>query len=162
MARPRSNNRMTDAASLLGRGFDDIGDGFGRIVTVFRDVAGPDLARVATPTSLKRGTLTVRCSSASWAQTVSMMELELVGRLSRRLGRGTVQRIVARAGGPPARVDEPQGVPRPAPLPQLPADQDARLEAMVAGIDDPVLRDRVLAAARAAAQRRAVGPNPAT
>lgn len=161
MAAKRPRTGMTDAATLLGRGFDEVGGGFGRIVTTFRQVVGPDLARVATPTALKRGTLTVRCSSASWAQTISMMELDLVDRLSARLGRGTIRRIVARAGGPAPQHDaSPDRPPRPQ-LPQLDASTESRLEALVESIPDAALRERVLAAARATERRRAAGPNPA-
>ncbi|MCW2926382.1 MAG: hypothetical protein JWM86_350 [Thermoleophilia bacterium] len=141
---------MTDSTEALRRGLAGIGDGFGSVVTAFHAAVGPELARVATPSSLKRGTLTVRCSSASWAQTLTMMELDLVERLAPRLGKGTVTRIVARAGGPPPPL-EPT---REAPLEPLDAASEASCEALVADIADPELRARVLAAAKASARRR--------
>lgn len=151
MARYRDRLLMTDSTEALRRGLSGIGDGFGNVVAAFHQVVGPELARVATPSSLKRGTLTVRCSSASWAQTLTMMELDLVERLAPRLGRGTVTRIVARAGGPPPPLERH----KEAPLEPLGADEEAACEALVAEIEDPELRARVLAAARASARRRA-------
>ena len=151
----RGPQSMQDGTDALRAGLGQLGRGFGSVVATFHDVVGPDLARVATPTALRNGTLTIRCSSAAWAQTVSMMELDLVDRLAPRLGPGTVVRIVARAGGPPPEL-EPQ--PRPVPPPVDPATQ-ARMEALVAHIDDPQLRAKMLAAAIATARRRSMGPD---
>jgi hypothetical protein len=155
MARGGRHTRFVDGAQALRRGLGDIGAGFGSVVATFHEVVGPELARVATPTSLKRGTLTIRCSSASWAQTINMMELELLERLEPRLGRGTVHRIVARAGGPPPPLERSV----PAPLGELDPATDERLERMVEGITDPALRERVLAAAKAMERRRRSGSN---
>lgn len=150
----RGPQSMQDGAAALRSGLGQLGRGFGSVVATFHEVVGPDLARVATPTALRSGTLTIRCSSAAWAQTISMMELDLVERLAPRLGAGTVVRIVARAGGPPPPL-EPQA--RAEPPPVDPATQ-ARMEALVAHIDDPLLRAKMLAAAIATARRRAMRP----
>lgn len=147
---------MTDGASALRSGLGRIGDGFGSIVATFHETVGPELARVATPTSLRRGTLTIRCSSASWAQTINMMELDLVERLRPRLGPGVVDRIVARAGGLPPPLETPEAVP----LQPLAEAEERRLEGLVSGISDPALKARVLAAARASAQRTQDRRNP--
>ncbi|MCW2922050.1 MAG: hypothetical protein JWL76_1924 [Thermoleophilia bacterium] len=145
---------MADGAEALRAGLGGLGRGFGAVVATFHEVVGPDLARVATPTALRNGTLSIRCSSSAWAQTITMMELELVERLAPRLGRGTVTRIVARAGGPPPRLE---AQPRPEP-PPVDEGTRARMEALVAHIDDPALRAKMLAAAIATARRRAMRP----
>lgn len=153
---PRGPQSMRDASDALRAGLGRIGRGFGSIVATFHDVVGPDLAKVATPTSLREGTLTIRCSSSAWAQTLTMMELDLIDRLNQRLGRGVVTRIVARAGGPPPRLErQPEPVPPP-----IDAESEARLEAMVAHVEDPDLRARMLAAAVATARRRAMREEP--
>jgi hypothetical protein len=149
---------MTDGAEALRSGLGQLGRGFGSVVATFAEVVGPELARVATPTSLKRGTLTIRCSSASWAQTINMMELDLVERLAPRLGRGRVTHIVARAGGQPPPL-EPSPKPPLAPLDEL---SRARLEQLVQHIEDPALRARVLAAAIATERRRVAPRKPAS
>jgi hypothetical protein len=146
---------MQDGAEALRAGLGNLGRGFGSVVATFHEVVGPDLARVATPTSLRNNTLTIRCSSAAWAQTITMMELDLVERLAPRLGRGTVTRIVARAGGPPPRL-EPQAPVEPPPVDEA---VKARMEALVAHIEDPDLRARMLAAAIATARRRSMRPD---
>ncbi len=153
---PRGPQSMRDGADALRAGLGDLGRGLGALVATFHEVVGPELARVATPTALRDGTLSIRCSSAAWAQTITMMELDLVDRLEPHLGRGVVTRIVARAGGPPPRV-EAQPMLKP---PPLDAATHARLEAMVAGIPDPDLRARMLAAAVATARRRATRREP--
>ena len=151
----RGPQRMQDGSAALRAGLGSLGQGFGSVVATFHEVVGPEMARVATPTSLKAGTLTIRCSSAAWAQTITMMELDLIDRLAPRLGAGTVTHVVARAGGPPPRL-EPDA---PAPLQPVDPATQHRLEAMVAGIDDPDLRARMLAAAIATARRRAATPD---
>jgi hypothetical protein len=143
---------MTDSTAALRAGLGAIGNGFGRIVATFHEAVGPDIARVATPTSLRGGTLTIRCSSAAWAQTVSMMELDLLERLAQRLGPGTVTRVVARAGGPAPPRPPASPAPSLGPLDELDAQ---RLEQLVAPISDPALRARMLAAATATTRRRA-------
>lgn len=146
---------MTDGADALRQRLGGMGHGFGDVVASFHEAVGPELARVATPTSLRRGTLTIRCSSSSWAQTINMMELELVERLRARLGRERVHRIVARAGGPAPPLEQP----RPPRLEPLDEATDSRLQGMVEGIRDDELRARVLAAARASEQRRRAARN---
>lgn len=147
---------MQDGAAALRSGLGRLGRGFGSIVATFHEVVGPELAKVATPTSLRDGTLTIRCASASWAQTISMMDLDLVARLAPRLGDGTVTRIVARAGGPPPQLDPPPSV-EPPPIDEVTL---SRLEATVASIPDEALRARMLAAAVATARRRAMRAEP--
>ena len=60
------------------------------------DVAGPALAAEAEPVSEREGTLTLRCSSAAWAQELELMAPELLERLNARLegsGAGSVERL---------------------------------------------------------------------
>ncbi len=151
----RGPQSLRDGADALRTGLGGLGRGFGSVVATFHEVVGPELARAATPTSLRNGTLMVRCSSAAWAQTITMMELDLVDRLAPRLGAGTVTRVVARAGGPSPQL-EPQPPPEP---PPVDPDTQARMEAIVASIPDPELRARILAAAIATARRRSARPD---
>jgi hypothetical protein len=152
----RRRNRLTPAAALLGDGLATVGGDLGRVVGVWPAVVGDRLARVTTPARLRDGTLQVRCASASWAQTLNGIEQELLERLDEQLGRGRVRRIHARAGGPAPRLDVE---PPPPPLPPLAAGDREQLEQLVAHIDDPDLRARLLAAAVATARRRATRPD---
>ena len=53
---------------------------------VWPEVVGAAIAAAAEPISERDGVLTVRCASATWAQELSLMEAELLGRLRERLG----------------------------------------------------------------------------
>lgn len=130
----------------------------GHVVGVFHDVVGPRLARHATATLLRDGTLTVRCTSAAWAQTVTMMDQDLVRRLNEALGAELVTRIYARAGAPSAAPQAEVEAPEPNPIVPLDPARERELEQLVAQIPDPALRARVLAAARATLER----PKPAS
>jgi predicted nucleic acid-binding Zn ribbon protein len=59
---------------------------------VWPAAVGPVIAREATPTAERDGTLTVACRSSVWAQELDLMGPELVGRLNDALG---AQRISA-------------------------------------------------------------------
>lgn len=150
--------RLRSAQDLLGAGLATIGGDLGRIVGAWPRIVGARLARVSTPSSLKGGTLRVRCASASWAQSLAGSELQLLDRLADELGPGVVTRIHARAGGPAPRLEEEPAPP--APLPPLDPARLAQLEQLVAHIEDPALRARLLAAATATERRRSMRPNP--
>jgi hypothetical protein len=156
MARSSRHDKLTPAARLLSGGLGRIAGDLGRVVGSWPAIVGPQLARVSTPSALRDGTLRIRCASASWAQTINGNELQLLERLERELGAGVVSRINARAGGPAPRL-EPE--PPAEVLPDLDGAQTARLEQLVASVDDPDLRARLLAAATATARRRAMRPN---
>jgi len=56
------------------------------VQTVWREVVGEAIAAAAEPAAERAGTLTIRCRTATWAQELSLMEDELLGRLRERLG----------------------------------------------------------------------------
>jgi predicted nucleic acid-binding Zn ribbon protein len=56
-----------------------------RVQGLWSEVAGPAIAAEATPASEREGTVTVHCSSGVWAQELTLLEPELVGRLNARL-----------------------------------------------------------------------------
>jgi predicted nucleic acid-binding Zn ribbon protein len=53
---------------------------------VWPDAVGAVVAREATPTTERDGTLTVACKSSVWAQELDLMGPELVAKLNERLG----------------------------------------------------------------------------
>jgi predicted nucleic acid-binding Zn ribbon protein len=53
---------------------------------VWPDAVGAAVAREATPTAERDGTLTVTCRSSVWAQELDLMGPELVERLNAALG----------------------------------------------------------------------------
>ena len=64
---------------------------------VWPEVAGAAIAREATPTTERGGTLTIACRSSVWAQELDLMGPDLVARLNAALGgaRITALRCVA-------------------------------------------------------------------
>lgn len=145
---------MTPAADLLAEGLGSIGGQLGVIVASWPRVVGARLAAVSTPAGLRDGTLRVRCSSASWAQSLNGNELQLLDRIAEHVGAGVVSRLHARAGGPAPRLEREA----PAPPPPIPPAEEHRLRGLVANVPDPALRERMLAAAIATARRRAMRP----
>jgi predicted nucleic acid-binding Zn ribbon protein len=72
------------------------GSVFGR----WAEIVGPDLAMHTTPEGLSDGELTVAADSTAWATQVRLLAAQLVLRLNRELGDGTV--LWVRVHGPAA------------------------------------------------------------
>jgi predicted nucleic acid-binding Zn ribbon protein len=60
---------------------------------VWAAVAGPAIAREATPTAARGGVLTIACSASVWAQELDLMAPLLIERLNAALDGGEVQRL---------------------------------------------------------------------
>ncbi|MCB0877839.1 MAG: DUF721 domain-containing protein, partial [Thermoleophilia bacterium] len=71
MDQPRHDPRLISAQHLLSAGLGSVGGDLGRIVGAWPRIVGDRLARCSTPSGLRGGTLRVRCSSASWAQSLA-------------------------------------------------------------------------------------------
>ena len=59
--------------------------------------AGPALAGQATPTSMRDGVVTLSCTSAVYAQELTLMARELAAALNAELGPGVVRELRCRA-----------------------------------------------------------------
>lgn len=153
-------HEFEDVSELLQRQLERVGGPFARISAAFARAAGPDLARVAVAASLKGTTLRVRCASASWAQSVSFMQRELLERLAAECPDVTITRISATGDGvplpPQVEVPDPRAPQpgRPRELTPLDTETRDRLERLAAGIADPVVRASVLRAAERSVQHR--------
>jgi predicted nucleic acid-binding Zn ribbon protein len=66
--------------------------------TVWPEAVGEAIAAVAEPVAERDGVLTVRCQSATWAEELSLMESELLGRLGERLGERSPSALKLLAG----------------------------------------------------------------
>jgi predicted nucleic acid-binding Zn ribbon protein len=70
-----------------------------RVQRVWTQVAGPALAAAAEPTAERGGTLTVTCTSSTWAQELDLMGAELLARLNEALGEeGALRELRCRTG----------------------------------------------------------------
>lgn len=63
------------------------------IQSLWPELAGTELARSASPVSERRGTVTVACESAVWAQELELLAGDLSARLNSRLTQGAVERL---------------------------------------------------------------------
>jgi len=82
------------------------------VQSVWPEVAGPALVRVASPVSERAGTVTVRCESAVWAQELELLASDLLERLAAALSPGPVPSCSAPPPAPPSPASEPpSGVP---------------------------------------------------
>jgi predicted nucleic acid-binding Zn ribbon protein len=66
--------------------------------TVWEEAVGEAIAAAAEPVAEREGVLTVRCQSATWAQELSLMEGELLKRLTERLGNRSPRALKLLAG----------------------------------------------------------------
>jgi predicted nucleic acid-binding Zn ribbon protein len=72
----------------------------GEVQRVWPSVVGPAVAREASPTTERGGTLTITCRSSVWAQELDLMAPELVGRLNEQLGEGRITALRCVASPP--------------------------------------------------------------
>lgn len=106
----------------------------------WRDIVGERVARRTVPGKIENGVLVVGVESPVWAQELSLLSEEVVGRLRSRGFR--VSSIRFRPTPPQARTAAERPKKHPAPLP-LPAELQERLEL----IDDVALRETIATAA---------------
>jgi predicted nucleic acid-binding Zn ribbon protein len=64
-----------------------------RVQGAWESVAGPVVAAESTPESERSGVVTVRCSSAVWAQELELLSGELLTSLKARLGTDAVREL---------------------------------------------------------------------
>ena len=69
---------------------------------VWAGAVGAVVAKEATPTTERDGTLTVACRSSVWAQELDLMAPELIGQLNARLGEGRITALRCVASPPRA------------------------------------------------------------
>ena len=69
-----------------------------RAISQWEDVVGAQIARVARPQSIRKGTLYVVVSSTSWSTELTMLKPQIIERLSQVVGDGCIHDIVFRTG----------------------------------------------------------------
>jgi hypothetical protein len=133
-----------------------------RIVTDWRAIVGDTVAERSAPERLVRarqpeagGTLRLRVAGA-WALEFQHIAPGLIARINGYFGYAAVARIQL------IQAPLPAAKRAPAPPAPLPPATEARLAAMTAKIDDPDLRERVLALGRALERRAQRVSKPVT
>lgn len=69
-----------------------------RVQGIWERVAGPAIAAAARPTAEREGTLTVTCEAAVWAEELTLMQDDLLGRLNDALGSHVLDSLRCRTG----------------------------------------------------------------
>lgn len=143
---------LVDLTDLLAAELSAVSRGVVRLLPVWNDVVGPQLAPHAVPTALVDGVLSIRCSSAVWASEIQLLGPTIIERLRPRLGVGTPSRIRCTTGRLTAPPPPDPSPPAPPPPPLSPA-AAAQVEATVTALPEGDLRDSVRRAMEAAARR---------
>ncbi len=81
----------------------------------WREIAGPDLAGHAEPTSLRRGILRIRAESPVWAHEIAYLADEIKLKVNEALGTSAV--VEVKVWSAPGRPAAPLGQPPPAAVP---------------------------------------------
>jgi hypothetical protein len=104
------------------------------------DVVGPQIAQHARPLRLRDELLEVRVDQAAWMQQLQLLKPMIIKKLNERLGADTIRDLFLKRGPvppPPAPKETPRS------LPPLTASELARIDAELAGIQDPDLRSQL-------------------
>jgi predicted nucleic acid-binding Zn ribbon protein len=109
---------------------------------VWDEVVGPQIAAHAKPARIRDGVLEVRVDQAVWMQQLQLMKPKILTRLNERLGNQAIKDIFWRRGKIEPVLAAPTEPDRRRP-PPLPAEETARIEAVVAPLSDPELRQRL-------------------
>ncbi len=64
-----------------------------RAQAAWAEVAGPAIAAESAPASEREGAVTVECSGSVWAQELTLLAPDLLGRLNARLGGAQVRSL---------------------------------------------------------------------
>jgi predicted nucleic acid-binding Zn ribbon protein len=112
-----------------------------RLMQAWPHIVGPQIAAHAAPTEVRANTLRVVVDSSTWLHELTLLKPILIEKLRRSSGGTLVHDVLFTIGNPPtASRPQPPSAPRTEPI--QPADQ-ALLDAALAPLDDPVLKDSV-------------------
>ena len=126
------------------------------VALVWADTVGTFFGRNSVVLDTKDGVVSVQCNSAAVAQELDLRKADVIARLNERLGGEIVSDLRASTGGiRRERLVEqvPEAAPEPAPterelaLVALSREEEARIEAVSAAIEDLTLRARYSGAA---------------
>jgi len=112
-----------------------------RLMQAWPQIVGPQIAAHAAPTEVRANTLRVVVDSSTWLHELTLLKPILIEKLRRSSGGAIVRDVLFTIGNPPA-ASNPQPPSTPPREPIGPADQ-ALLDAALAPLDDPVLKDSV-------------------
>ena len=148
MDRPPSNAGALQAlAPALAQALRQRGLGhlvlFGEIVRHWSDIAGPQLAAVTQPQSIRARVLFIMVSDAIWLQQITFYQAQLLENIRSVLGDVAITRLhftlVMSSSQQPA-LAPPRQEPEPLPLTAV---EEQQMQESTVGIADPDLREAV-------------------
>ncbi len=116
-------------------------------VFMWEDVVGSSAAKVSSAVVCKDGILFVEVKNSVWAAELSLLKRDIIKKLNRRLGRGTIKDIRFRATGrsfqkPKAKHDKGKAEETWTIRKQaLPASEITRIRELALGIEDPAVQE---------------------
>ncbi len=120
----------------------------GRVMLAWKEIVGPANARHSWPLKVRDGVLLVACSSAAWAQTLTMLREQILQKAARLLGDCPLRDIHFLGTGLPGEsrsAAEAGEKLLPAKIP-LPVEECAWIRDLTKDISEPTLRKKAEAA----------------
>lgn len=124
---------------LSGAGLGDKMKGY-RAWQCWDEVVGPQIAEHARPKRLRNGVLEVSVDQPIWMQQLRLMAPQILERLNMALGGQIVKEIYWRRGTPTRPVEQTPKPDKLKPLPKLNQQEQARIDKVLAGIEDADVR----------------------
>jgi predicted nucleic acid-binding Zn ribbon protein len=114
-----------------------------QLTVLWPKLVGPTVAKIASPTQFRNGTLFIDVTDSVWMQELKFQEGELIGRLNEALGETLVRRLFLQlARIPPSEVKlQTETKSAPPAVVALDPEQELVLEDEVADVRDPQLRE---------------------
>ncbi|NLJ61092.1 MAG: DUF721 domain-containing protein [Firmicutes bacterium] len=129
-------------------------------VFMWEDIVGPAAAKVSTAVTCRDGILFVEVKNSVWAAELSLLKRDIIKRLNRRLGRGTIKDIRFRATGKSfqkAKAKHGKGEAGDTPSVKkqtLPSSEITRIKEFSSNIKDPAVQAAFLSFAITAEETR--------
>jgi hypothetical protein len=115
-----------------------------KLLEVWGQSVGPQIATRTHPENIRRGTLFVKVSTSVWMQELQFMKKEIIARMNRLYGQETVQNIRFVIGEIPALPVVKQSREKPAPAldtTRLTDDDREEISSTLDAVGDEELRD---------------------
>ena len=113
-----------------------------RLLDLWTEAVGPQIAARTLPEAIKRGTLYIRVSSPVWLHQLQFLKEEILGKVNKLSGKEEIRSLhlsIGEVPSPPAGTyDRSTAVPPPAPLRKR--DREMMRESL-ATVADPELRE---------------------
>ena len=139
MGRKLDKLSHTLGSMLKARGLGSRLDEY-RVFGQWEKSVGLVIARHAQPQTVRGKKLTLVVDSPAWMQQLSLLKPEIVEKVNRNLGKGTIKDITLRLGEVESREQPPEGLPVRTVLGR---DEREKIEDYVRGISDPDTREAV-------------------